>query len=169
MTSDLIYSPLLESDLPELEHLLRKEAVYSHIGGLPSEDDFYRWHRAALRGPPPDRAAEHWLNFAVRGMRSGELIGKLEATIHDNLAEVAYLFGEPYWGRGYATQGLLWLSDFLLARDDVHALWATTDAANRRSSALLIRCGFHGVAPSLAPAIYSYDDGDLVFTKQAEA
>ncbi len=52
---------------------------------------------------------------------------------------------------------------------ELEPLWAATTVANGRSAGLLVRCGFHPVSPALAPALYSYDEGDLVFTKRAGA
>ncbi len=162
----LRYSPLAESDLAELEVALRRDEVYRHIGGVPSREDFLRRTRRALAGPPPDRPEERWLNYAVRLADSGRLVGRLEATVHDGLAEVAFLFDPDCWGRGYATRGLLWLHDELARVEGVQSLWGTTVPANERSAALMLRCGYVEVSPPTDVRLYSFDEGDRVFRLQ---
>src|SRR5690349_10313093 len=98
----LHFDALTLHDLDALEELLRNEAVYAFIGGVPDSGRFRLAATRALAGPPASRAGERWLNFAVRDLDSGELLGRLEATVHDGLAEVAFLFGPRHWGRGAA-------------------------------------------------------------------
>lgn len=106
MTPRLAIQPLVQHDIDELEGLLRSEEVYRFIGGPPSSDDFQLGMSRAIAGPPPLRDTETWLNYGVRLQSSGVLIGRLEATVHDGVAEVAFLFGPGFWGKGYATEGL---------------------------------------------------------------
>jgi RimJ/RimL family protein N-acetyltransferase len=106
---------------------------------------------------------EVWLNFSVRRAADEALLGFLQATVHHDLAEVAFLFGSRHWGQGYATEGLLWLGPNLLAREDCRALWATTVPANSRSRALLLRCGYKEATAERPCMLETYDDGDLVY------
>jgi RimJ/RimL family protein N-acetyltransferase len=163
LAASLLFDALTLRDLDALEALLRNEAVYEHIGGVPSSELFRLRMTRALAGPPPARSNDRWLNFALRDAASGELLGRLEATVHDGLAEVAFLIGPAHWGRGVATQGLLWMHGQLAGLP----LWGTTVPANKRSQALMLRCGYRPVAPETAPNLYSHDPGDLVFTRDA--
>jgi RimJ/RimL family protein N-acetyltransferase len=90
---------------------------------------------------------------------------RLEATVHDGIAEVAFLFGPAHWGKGHATAGLLWLHAHLAAEHGAPVLWATTVPANAASRALLERCGYAPRDPASAPLLYTYDEGDLVFSR----
>ncbi|WP_308504504.1 GNAT family N-acetyltransferase [uncultured Actinomyces sp.] len=76
---------------------------------------------------------------------SGQMLGRLEATVHDGLAEVAFLFGPGHWGHGHAQQGLVWLQAEVSRRCGVHDFWATTVPANQRCQRLLLRCGYAAV------------------------
>jgi RimJ/RimL family protein N-acetyltransferase len=87
----------------------------------------------------------------------------LEASIHDGIAEIAFLFSQDNWGHGYAAEGLLWLHAQLESRTERPALWATTIPENVRSRALLSRCGYMQVLPERSPRLLTYDEGDLVF------
>ena len=102
---EFIYSPLEEHDIPELANALHSELVYQYIGGMPSRADFDRWLRLSIAGPPSEATGERWLNFTVRLAESREVIGRLEANIHDHLAELAFLYNPRLWGCGYASQG----------------------------------------------------------------
>ncbi|MBI3154862.1 MAG: GNAT family N-acetyltransferase [Burkholderiales bacterium] len=165
MTAEVLYAPLTDRDFDELATVLHSEAVYEFIGGMPSAADFRLWLQRAIAGPPAEATGEYWINVVVRIAESGELIGRLEASIHGDLAEIAFLFNPRLWGRGYATRGLLWLHDHLRRYRSVEHLWATTHPENQRSSALLLRCGYVQASTQSLPLLYSYEKGDHVFCR----
>lgn len=167
MTARTCYLPLTASDVEELVPVLHNQEVFAFIGGMPTREDFILGLRRAIAGPPDHRGHEHWINYGVRLAESGLLIGRVEATVHDNLAEIAFLYSPAVWGRGYATEGLLWLHDHLRRHASVSTLWATTHPDNVRSAALLRRAGYTQVTPQGQPLLYSYDEGDLVFRRLA--
>jgi RimJ/RimL family protein N-acetyltransferase len=165
----LIYEPLAASHAAGLCEALTDPLVYAHITGrFPTsvaglEIAFAR----SAGGPPAERSSEIWWNFAVR-LRSGEFIGRIEATIHDGLAEVAYLLGPKYWGCGYATKALTWLHERLRESEGVNSYWATVHPENGRSIRLLERLGYGEVVRGW-PKLFSYDEYDRVFSKEASA
>jgi RimJ/RimL family protein N-acetyltransferase len=162
--SRLTFEPLTVGHAQELGAVLLNEQVYQHIGGTPpSPERFKVGIQRVLAGPPAHRSGDEWINYVVRQSQNNAVVGRLEATTHDGIAEVAFLFGPKYWGKGYATEGLLWLHKLLLARSDCRELWATTVPANSRCQALLARCGYSLVHAERPARLVSYDDGDLVF------
>lgn len=163
-----LIAPLRASDLSELAAALCTDAVYAHIGGkAPAVERFTLGLQRALAGPPNDRQSERWLNFAVRAQDTGRLVGRLEATVHDGIAEVAFLFSQHVWGRGYGTYGLRWLHDEVTRTQGPLGFWATTVEANTRCRALLTRVGYVQVAPVRGPRLLTYDESDLVFAYRA--
>ena len=62
--------------------------------------------------PPPGRSARS-TDFAIASR--SEAIGGIgfhpQADVHRLTAEIGYWLGEPFWGRGIATQALRELSD----------------------------------------------------------
>ena len=61
------------------------------------------------------------------------IVGRVEATLYDGRpgeAEVAYVFGPRWWGRGLATEATRWMLDHLHHRYGVSTCWATVDPAN---------------------------------------
>lgn len=90
------------------------------------------------------------------------MVGRLEATLHDSIAEVAILFSPKHWGKGFAREALAWLHGEVQAKHEITSFWATTVPANTRCQALLLRTGYQQVH-SGAPPLYSFETGDLVF------
>ena len=168
MHAGLVFEPLGPDHVDAMAALLCHAEVYRHIGGPPPLQQFRLGMRRAIAGPPPGREDERWINHAVRLAATGELLGRVEATVHGSIAEVAFLFGPAHWGRGHATSALRWLHDHLRALPDAPTtFWGTTLPANTRSAALLERCGYLRVDPVSAPRLLSYDDGDLVYRRAA--
>ena len=81
-----------------------------------------------------------WLNFVVR--REELLIGRLEATVSGDRAEVAYLFRPSAWVQGFATEALLWLQDYCVSSEGVREFWAAVSPKNERSIRMLKRLGY---------------------------
>lgn len=118
----------------------------------------------------PEEWGERWLNWTVWAADEPgrPVVGRIEATVHLHAgaaptAEVAYVFGPAWWGRGYATEATRWMLDHLRDEHGVTLVYATVDPANAASVAVLERLGF---APCDLPAdgsASSYDPGDLVF------
>jgi RimJ/RimL family protein N-acetyltransferase len=166
--SRLVIEELRIEHLAELASQLRQPEVYEYIGGLPSHEEFILDRQRALRGPGPGASAERWLNFLVREKSSHLMLGRLEATLHDAIAEVAFLFGPRYWGQGFALEALAWLHGEVQRSHGVSSFWATTVPANTRCQSLLLRSGYTQVLTG-APVLYSFEAGDLVFHLRGSA
>jgi RimJ/RimL family protein N-acetyltransferase len=116
-------------------------------------------------GPPSARSDEAWLNWAVRLRESGQWIGRVQATVHCEWVEVAYLFGPAFWGHGYATESLSWLHSHLHDMHGTSEFWATVALGNQRSIRLLLRVGYSPTERCDSRPLGSYDDGDMVFCR----
>lgn len=162
MGSRLVIEQLRAEDLVELAARLRHPEVYRHIGGTPSLEDFILDRERALRGPSQAASSERWLNFLVRERSSRQMLGRVEATLHDAIAEVAFLFSPTHWGKGFAQEALAWLHREVDRAYGISDFWATTAPANARCQALLRRSGYAQVHAG-APVLYSFEAGDLVF------
>jgi len=168
MNTRLHIEPLRVEHLEALAVHIRHPAVYEHIGGVPSLEGFVLDRTRALRGPGQAAGGEIWLNFLVREQASQAMLGRIEATVHDSIAEVAFLFDPSQWGRGYALEALEWLHAEIRRCSGVNDFWATTVPANARCQSLLLRSGYERVSQG-APDLFSYDRGDLVFNRRTAA
>lgn len=163
MTARFVVEPLRLDHLDELALTLLHPAVYRYIEDeLPSLGDFKLALSRALAGPPDPASGQTWLNYLVREADTGVMLGRLEATVHDALAEVAFLFGPSHWAKGYATDGLRWLHAEVERVCKVSDFWATTVPANIKCQALLRRCGYMPFTGP-QPHLLSFAPGDRVF------
>ncbi len=146
-----------------LFHALCDERVGRHIGGPDVTTlEELRDRVDRLNVGPPTEGDDVWLNFAV--LLEHRVIGRIEATLHSGIAEIAYVFGPAWWGHGYATEAASWLVQHLSHRG-VSVVWAAVDPGNEASLRVLERLGFVRTQPPAHPRLLSYDDGDVVLTK----
>ena len=81
-------------------------------------------------------------------------------------AEVAWVLGASWWGRGYGTEGAVWLSGYLEDVFGIRELWGTVHPDNAASIALMRRLGMAQQAGPYARTLQSWDPGDLVYARR---
>lgn len=171
VTGRLVVSALTPDDAAGLYAALSHPEVATYIGGPDVESLEWLERRIdqVLRGPGPDRSGERWLNFVVRC--DGEICGRLEATVHSDAgeqsrahswAEVAWVFGPRWWGRGLGGEAATWLAGQLREAYGVEELWAAVHPDNVASIRICRRLGLTEQPVPLARALGSYDRGDVV-------
>jgi RimJ/RimL family protein N-acetyltransferase len=100
-----------------------------------------------------DPAADDWRLAIDVG---GEAVGGIGAIVGSDVerfsAEVGYWLGEPYWGRGIATEALTLFSEHVFERFNLLRLFAVASAANLASARVLEKAGYQqeGVMRSAA-------------------
>lgn len=97
-----------------------------------------------------------WINHAV--LLDTTPIGRVQATLHGDWAEIAYVIGVPHWGHGYGREATAWLIDQLPVRE----VWAAIAPGNRASRRLLEALGF---VEAEGRTLDSADPGDLLFRR----
>ncbi|MEV7086693.1 GNAT family N-acetyltransferase [Streptomyces sp. NPDC093085] len=126
-TERLTLLPLSVEHAEEMAGVLSDPALHAYIGGRPAtvEQLRIRYRRLAAGSPDP---AFSWCNWVLRERAgrgtagSGELSGTVQATVtphrtrpEETVAEVAWVVGTPWQGRGFATEaarGLVgWLAE----------------------------------------------------------
>ena len=95
--------------------------------------------------------AEGWYNnmlsesrlFRVNLADTDTIIGFVFVFVEDDIdAHIGYLLGESYWKKGYATELLQGLIDFVINESKWTKLIAGVDTRNKVSSKLLLKLGF---------------------------
>lgn len=113
-----------------------------------------------LQRGPKEVSGQRWFNFAV--LMESAVIGRVEATAHTGIVEIAYLINPSLWGQGIGTAATkLLMSE--LRREGEHNFWATTVPENLASAKVLENLGFTEIDSIFAPALLSFDEGDRVF------
>lgn len=83
-------------------------------------------------------------NFAI--VVAGEAVGGIGFVRQDDVArrsvEIGYWLGEPYWGRGIATDALRAMSEHIFTNFDVCRIYATAFESNPASIRVLEKAGF---------------------------
>jgi RimJ/RimL family protein N-acetyltransferase len=115
---------------------------------------------AHLQIGPREEVNQRWFNFAV--LLESVVIGRVEATAHDAIVEIAYLITPSLWGQGLGTTATELLLN-QLQNEGEDNFWATTVPENTASTKVLENLGFIEIDPRQAPLLLSYDEGDRVF------
>jgi RimJ/RimL family protein N-acetyltransferase len=97
-----------------------------------------RYRRLESRRSPDGSQA--WLNWAI--VCSDGIVGFVQATVMDDVAEIAYVVGRAYQSRGYGTGAVRAMLEFLETVVGIRAEYATIDERNEPSRRLLERLGF---------------------------
>lgn len=147
-TPRLRIEPLIPAHATRLYEGLQDERLYEFIPQNPPaspqalED---RYLGLSSRRSPDNREA--WLNWALRARRSGDYVGVLEATVHENLtAAMAYMVFVPFQRRGFAAEACSRLLAHLFEEYRVSVVAAEIDTRNVASIALVESLGFERVA-----------------------
>jgi RimJ/RimL family protein N-acetyltransferase len=96
-----------------------------------------------LQALDPDTPG-HWFQFALALRPSDRLIGDCAAQVRADdprQAEIGFTLAPEHQGRGYATEAVRRLLDYLLIERGKHRVRATCDDRNTRSAAVLERVG----------------------------
>ena len=98
------------ADAAEMVDVLMDPSLYAFIGGrAPSHSELLDRYAAQVVGHSPD-GTELWRNWVVRERPGGAATGFVQATITGDdatrIAEVAWVIGVRWQGRGYATEAV---------------------------------------------------------------
>jgi len=162
----LQYEKITPAHAAELQEALCDPRVYEFITdhGTPTADELLEEFSRKALGSPPTRSDETWIDYVVRSKESGMTVGRIEATIVEGQAEVAYLLGPRHWGYGFALEAMRWLHQMLESEFGVFEFWATVSPNNDRSLRLLARLGYGEATSVLWPVrLLGYNNGDRVF------
>ncbi|MEV6242005.1 GNAT family N-acetyltransferase [Lentzea sp. NPDC051838] len=117
-TSRLDLLPLQVEHAAEMAEVLANPALHRFIGGAPLTPEALRARYERLVAGSPD-PTEQWLNWVILLRSEGRLVGTVQATVASQTAEIAWVVGTCWQGRGIAgeaARGLVeWLSPQVLA------------------------------------------------------
>lgn len=121
--------------------VLGSEELYTHIGGRPpTEEELVSLYQRQTVGFSPDGSQE-WMNWVV--LTEGTTpVGYVQASrpVDGATADIAWVIGAPWQGRGYATGAVGLMFTELLARG-VGEVVADIHPANQPSEGVARRIG----------------------------
>lgn len=112
-TDRLTLRPLQVEYAVPMAAVLSDPNLYTYTGGEPpTVEALEARYRRQLAGP--GHAGEEWLNWVVE--HDGELVGYVQATVTGSTAEIAWVIGAAWQGRGFAKEAAQGLVTWLRAR-----------------------------------------------------
>ncbi|MEU9076907.1 GNAT family N-acetyltransferase [Kitasatospora sp. NPDC048538] len=95
--------PIGPEHAAEMAAVLADPALHAFTGGAPATAEELRARYARLAAGSPD-PAEVWGNWVLRLRADGRLTGYVQTTVRAGNAELAWVVGTPWQGRGLATE-----------------------------------------------------------------
>ncbi|WP_229712760.1 GNAT family N-acetyltransferase [Streptomyces fuscichromogenes] len=138
-TGRLDLLPLRVEHAEEMAAVLRDPALHTFTGGTPDTAEALRSRYRRLTAGSPDPAVS-WLNWVIRLRPDSCLTGYVQATVTDAVAEIAWVVGTPWQGRGIATEAARALVD-RLARQRVLTVIAHIHPDHHASAAVATAVG----------------------------
>ena len=140
------------ADATDLAGLANNPRVAKNTSRLPhpySERDALAFIEAAR-----ERTGE--AVFAVERRRDARLIGVVGAGTRKGTEtpEIGYWIGEPFWGKGYATEAARAVVDFVFSETDADMLGAACRVANDQSRRVIEKCGFARVGAGMVKSAF---------------
>jgi RimJ/RimL family protein N-acetyltransferase len=102
-TPRLVLEPLRAEHAREMAGVLGDPALHAFTGGAPLGAAALRARYERLVAGSPDPDVE-WRNWVIRLVAENRLAGTVQATIAGGVAEIAWVVGTPWQGRGIATE-----------------------------------------------------------------
>lgn len=154
--SDL-YVPILESerlvlrtpqlaDAPAIAALANNRKIAEMTTSIPHPyglADAEAW----IAGLP---GQDSGVTFAIFEKKGGAFVGVCSYEWRDEtIPEIGYWAGEPFWGRGYATEAVRAMIDHAFTATELEALAASCRVTNTPSRRVLEKCGFQWTGAGL--------------------
>ena len=139
VTERLVLRIPRDDDVTELVELANNRRLAEMLGRMPNPYRVNDAHSFLTR----IRAGEiNGCTYAVTLSETGAFIGCAGLENRSNGLEIGYWIGEPYWGRGYATEAAHALVDLAFRATDIDRLNVSCRVTNTASRRVIHKCGF---------------------------
>ena len=151
VTERLVLRPPHEDDVPELIALADNPRLAEMLSRMPHP---YREREARAFLDGVRNGAMAGCTYAVALAENGAFVGCAGLHPRTRGLELGYWIGEPYWGRGYATETAHALVDLAFRATSIEQLFVSCRVINSASRRVIHKCGFQysgqGMIESLA-------------------
>lgn len=138
-TDRLVLRPLRVSDADEMATVLADQSLYEFTGGRPLTVGELA-NRYQLQTAGPGTPGEAWCNWIIRVGTRERAVGFVQATVVGDLADLAWVLGALDHGRGFATEAVMAVRDWL-AENEVRHIEAHIHPRHEASQAVAQRIG----------------------------
>lgn len=139
-TTRLDLLPLRVEHAEEMAGVLSDPALHTFIGGTPATPEALRSRYERLVAGSPDPAVV-WCNWVLRLREDRCLVGTVQATVTGEVAEIAWVVGTPWQGRGFAGEAARGLVGRLGEEPGVRTVVAHIHPGHRASAAVAAAAG----------------------------
>ncbi|MFB4279159.1 MULTISPECIES: GNAT family N-acetyltransferase [unclassified Nonomuraea] len=133
----LVLLPLRPEHATEMAAVLADPALHEFTGGAPLTERELRTRYERLAAGPPG-----WRNWVIWLREEERLAGYVQATIDGRTAEVAWVIGTPWQGRGLAAAAAKAMIDRLMEQE-VDTVIAHIHPGHAASAAVATAAGLH--------------------------
>ncbi|MCG8923115.1 GNAT family N-acetyltransferase [Lentzea sp. CC55] len=138
-TARLDLIPLRVDHAAEMAEVLADPALHTFTGGAPLTPEALQARYERLTAGSPDPGTR-WLNWVITLRDENRLTGTVQATITDHVAEVSWVVGIPWQGRGIAREAAQGLVTWLRTQP-VHTVIAHVHPNHHASAAVAASAG----------------------------
>lgn len=137
-TSQLVLRPPCRSDAEPMARIANNRKIAEQTRRIPHPyrvEDAFNWMEAI--------ADSDDCGFLIIRKSDDAVIGAAGFGLADDGDyEFGYWLGEPYWGKGYATEAAHAVIDYAFANRPVEMLYGRCRVVNAPSRRVLVKCGF---------------------------
>lgn len=138
---DVVLTPLSQKDAGDIARLLNNKKIWDNI-------------RDYVPHPYGIKDAEQFIKMVSEenpvmtfGIRWNEYLAgvigfKSQTDVYRKSVEVGYWIGEPFWGKGIATQAIRQIVSYGFSTLDINRIFAGAYSHNKASMKALENCGF---------------------------
>jgi len=143
-TARLDLLPLRVEHATEMAAALDDPALHTYIGGAPATLEALRARYERLVAGSPDPTVS-WCNWVLRLREDGTLVGTVQATVVGDVAEIAWVVGSDWQGRGFASEAAVGLVEWL-EQQGIRSVIAHVHPEHRASAGVATTAGLKPTA-----------------------
>lgn len=138
VTERLVLRPPHVEDIPDIARLAADLRIASMLARMP-----HPYGEAEARAfVDGSRKRASGCVYAITIADSGAFVGCAGLDAKEHGLELGYWIGEPFWGRGYATEAAHALVDVAFRASEIATLHVACRAINPASRRVIYKCGF---------------------------
>ena len=141
----LIRPPLLEDAKDIFNNYAQDVEVTKYLTWKPHKEfqDTVKWIKKCIL----DSKTEKSLFFVLSLKEENQTIGMIDFRLDDFKASFGYVLAKKYWNKGFMTEAMKPVLEYVLNKPTIFRIWATHDLENEASGKVMLKLGmtFEGI------------------------